>query len=48
MPDPKKYGIVKYVKKVVWFICSPTMYNPPSFGKILFAPVSAIAPWKKK
>ena len=48
MPDPKKYGIPKYVKKVLWFICSPKMYNPPSFGKILFAPVSAIAPWKKK
>jgi predicted metal-dependent peptidase len=48
MPDPKKYGISKYVKKVIWFICSPEMYNPPSFGKILFAPVSAIAPWKKK
>jgi len=48
MPDPKKYGISKYVKKVIWFICSPKMYNPPSFGKILFAPVSAIAPWKKK
>jgi hypothetical protein len=48
MPDPKKYGISKYAKKVFWFVCSPTMYNPPSFGKILFAPVSAIAPWKKK
>jgi predicted metal-dependent peptidase len=48
MPDPKKYGIPKYIKKVIWFICSPTMYNPPSFGKILFAPASAIAPWKKK
>jgi predicted metal-dependent peptidase len=48
MPDPKKYGISKYVKKVIWFICSAEMYNTPSFGKILFAPVSAIAPWKKK
>ena len=42
MPDPKMYGINKYVKKVLWFICSPTMYNPPSFGKILFAPVGSI------
>lgn len=42
MPDPSKYGINKYRKKVLWFICSPEMYNPPSFGKILFAPVGSI------
>ena len=36
------YGISKYIKKVLWFICSPTMYNPPPFGKILFAPVGSI------
>ena len=42
MPDPNMYGIKKYVKKVMWFICSPKMYNPPSFGKILFAPVGSI------
>jgi hypothetical protein len=42
MPDPKMYGISKYIKKVLWFICSPTMYNPPPFGKILFAPVGSI------
>jgi predicted metal-dependent peptidase len=42
MPDPNKYGINKYRKKVLWFICSPEMYNPPSFGKILFAPVASI------
>lgn len=44
MPDPYKYGISKYRKKVLWFICSPEMYNPPSFGKILFAPVGSIRP----
>jgi predicted metal-dependent peptidase len=42
MPDPKKYGIPKYAKKTFWFICSPSMYNTPPFGKILFAPISAI------
>jgi len=42
MPDPNKYGINKYRKKVLWFICSPQMYNAPSFGKILFAPVGSI------
>ena len=42
MPDPSMYGIKKYIKKVMWFICSPKMYNPPSFGKILFAPVGSI------
>ena len=42
MPDSNKYGIKKYIKKVMWFICSPTMYNRPPFGKILFAPVAAI------
>jgi hypothetical protein len=46
MPDPYKYGISKYRKKVLWFICSPEMYNPPSFGKILFAPVGSIRPKK--
>lgn len=44
MPNPNKYGIGKYRKKVLWFICSPEMYNPPSFGKILFAPVGSIRP----
>lgn len=44
MPNPYKYGINKYRKKVLWFICSPYMYNPPSFGKILFAPVGSIRP----
>ena len=42
MPDPKKYGIPKYAKKTFWFICSPYMYNTPPFGKVLFAPISAI------
>lgn len=42
MPDPKKYDIPKYVKKIFWMIVSPQMYNKPSFGKILFAPVGAI------
>lgn len=46
MPDPYKYGISKYRKKVMWFICSPYMYNTPSFGKILFAPVGSIRPKK--
>ncbi len=42
MPDPTKYGIPKIEKKTIWFICSPTIYTKPTFGKILFAPVSAI------
>lgn len=42
MPDPNKYGIKKYAKKCVWFICSPTMYNTPPFGKVIFVPVRAI------
>lgn len=42
MPDPKKYNIPKYEKKTFWFICSPSMYNKPPFGKILWAPISAI------
>jgi predicted metal-dependent peptidase len=42
MPDPKKYNIPKYAKKTFWFICSSHMYNKPPFGKILFAPISAI------
>jgi len=42
MPDPNKYGIKKYIKKVMWFVCSSYMYNPPPFGKILFAPTKAI------
>ena len=42
MPDPKMYGIPKYEKKTFWFICSPSMYNKTPFGKILWAPVSAI------
>jgi predicted metal-dependent peptidase len=42
MPDPRKHGIPKYAKKTFWFICSPQMYNKPPFGKILFAPISAI------
>jgi predicted metal-dependent peptidase len=42
MPNPKKYGIPKYVKRIFWMVVSPHMYNKPSFGKILFAPVGAI------
>lgn len=42
MPDPNKYGIRKYIKKVMWFVCSSYMYNTPPFGKILFAPTKAI------
>ena len=42
MPDPNNYGIKKYIKKVIWFICSEDMYNTPPFGKILFAPTTAI------
>jgi len=42
MPDPNKYGIKKYIKKVMWFVCSSYMYNPPPFGKVLFAPTKAI------
>jgi predicted metal-dependent peptidase len=42
MPDPKRYNIPKYAKKTFWFICSSHMYNKPPFGKILFAPISAI------
>ncbi len=42
MPDPNKYGIKKYMKRVFWFICSDQVYNPPPFGKILFAPTTAI------
>ena len=42
MPDPTQYGIPKYAKRTIWFICSPKIYEKPTFGKILFAPVSAI------
>ena len=42
MPKEKDYGIKKYSKKVVWFICSPTVYNHPPFGKIMYAPVRGI------
>lgn len=42
MPNPKKYGIPKYIKKVFWMVVSPHMYNKPPFGKVLFAPVGAI------
>jgi predicted metal-dependent peptidase len=42
MPNENKYNIKKYVKKVIWFICSPTMYNKPPFGKILFTPTGAL------
>ncbi len=42
MPDENKYGIKKYVKKVIWFVCSPVMYNKPPFGKIIFAPTGAL------
>ena len=44
MPDKLKYGIGKYVSKVIWFICSASMYNTPPFGKILFMPVNTIRP----
>ena len=43
MPDENKYNIKKYVKKVIWFVCSPVMYNKPPFGKIIFAPVGALS-----
>jgi predicted metal-dependent peptidase len=42
MPDPNKYGIRKYIKKVFWFICSTKLYNKPPFGRIFMAPPSAI------
>ena len=42
MPDPKKYGIPKFEKKTIWFVCSPKIYEKPTFGKILFAPVASI------
>ncbi len=42
MPNENKYNIKKYVKKVIWFICSPQMYNKPPFGKIIFAPTGAL------
>ena len=42
MPDKNKYGIGKYAKKVIWFICSSSVHNQPPFGKTLFMPVSSI------
>jgi hypothetical protein len=42
MPDPSKYGIRKYIKRVIWFICSPIVYNTPPFGKILYTPVAGL------
>lgn len=42
MPDPNKYGIRKYIKKVFWFICSTKLHNKPPFGRIFMAPPSAI------
>ena len=42
MPDGDKYGIKKYINKVIWFICSTELYNKPPFGKILMAPPAAI------
>lgn len=42
MPKESQFNIKKYVNKVIWFICSPQMYNKPSFGKIIFAPVGAL------
>ena len=42
MPNPNKYGIRKYIKRVFWFVCAPSMYNPPSFGKVIFTPVAGL------
>ena len=42
MPDTKKYGTPKFADKTIWFVCSPRIYEKPTFGKILFAPVAAI------
>lgn len=42
MPDKETYNIRKYMNKVIWFICSPTIYNPPPFGKCIFMPVGSI------
>lgn len=44
MPDPNNFGIRKYINKVLWFVCAPTIYTDPPFGKVLFAPISAIKP----
>jgi predicted metal-dependent peptidase len=46
MPDPNKHGINRYKDRVIWFVCSPEVYRTPPFGKVLFAPVSAIKPTK--
>ena len=42
MPDPSRYGIRKYAKKTFWFICSPMIYNQPTFGKIIHVPVAGL------
>lgn len=42
MPDKTTYGISKFMNKVIWFICSPQVYNPPPFGKCIFMPVGSI------
>jgi predicted metal-dependent peptidase len=42
MPSPNKYGIRKYMDKVVWFVCGSRIYNQPPFGKIYWVPKNAI------
>lgn len=47
MPNPNNYGINRYKKRVIWFICSPRIWNTPPFGKVLFAPAPSITFSKK-
>ena len=42
MPKEEDYGIKKYSKKVIWFICSPTIYNMPPFGRTMYSPTRGI------
>ena len=42
MPTKNQFNISKYDKKVFWFICSPTMYNPPTFGEVIFLPIAGL------
>lgn len=42
MPTKNQFNINKYDKKVFWFVCSPTMYNKPTFGEVIFVPIAAI------
>ncbi len=42
MPDKETFGIRRYMNKVIWFICSLSIYNPPPFGKSIFMPVASI------